>query len=225
VAARSSTPSTPGSARSPPGTDIRVIMLATKVPSFIIPQGKETNRRLSFQQVLPLQLVWLRSITAYAYQMDSKREIPTDTGKLEAAREVRHGIRRAIGELDSALATAAVGRESAWSSELTRRLDVLREAFDNHVAVTESPTGFLSEIVDRAPRLAHAVEKLRLEHASITAALDQASVTSQLVGESPSGVENAREAVLELLHRLALHRQKGAEVVYEAYEVDIEAGD
>jgi len=130
-----------------------------------------------------------------------------------------------MGDLDSALATASVGRESPWSLELTHRLNVLREAFGNHVVVTESPTGFLSEIVDRAPRLAHTVDKLRLEHASITAAIDRASVAVQLAGENPSHVEDARKSVLELLHKLALHRQKGAEVVYEAYEVDIEAGD
>ena len=75
------------------------------------------------------------------------------------------------------------------------------------------------------PRLAHAAEKLRVEHAVISAAIDRGSVAVRSAGEDPGGVEDAREAVLKLLQQLIRHRQRGADLVYEAYNVDIEAGD
>jgi len=157
--------------------------------------------------------------------MDGDAQGPANTASLGAAREARHGIRRAMGEIETALATAASGRAPAWSSELADRIQVLRKAFGHHVELTESPKGFLSEIVDHAPRLAHAAEKLRVEHAAIAAAIDRGSVAVRSAGEDPGGVEDAREAVLELLQQLVRHRQRGADLVYEAYNVDIEAGD
>ena len=160
--------------------------------------------------------------------MDSDAQNPASTANpanLGAAREVRHGIRQAMGEIETALATAALGRAPAWSSVLADRLQVLRQAFDHHVELTESPTGFLSEIVDQAPRLAHAAENLRVEHSTIATAFERASAAVRSAEEGPDRVEDAREAVLDLLQQLARHRQHGADLVYEAYNVDIEGGD
>ena len=83
--------------------------------------------------------------------MDGDAQGPANTASLGAAREARHGIRRAMGEIETALATAASGRAPA-SSELADRIQVLRKAFGHHVELTESPKGFLSEIVDHAPK-------------------------------------------------------------------------
>ena len=145
-------------------------------------------------------------------------------GQLAAARELRHSIRRAMAGVEAALAAPAPGRVEEWSADVAGRLEDLREAFRSHVALTESPTGFLAQIVDRAPRLVHAVDRLRAEHATIAGALDDAAGTVRSA-EGADGVDAARTAVVGLLQQLAHHRQRGADAVYEAYDVDIEAGD
>ena len=38
-------------------------------------------------------------------------------------------------------------------------------------------------------------------------------------------VKDVREEALGLLQAIARHRQRGADLIYEAYSVDIEAGD
>ena len=152
-------------------------------------------------------------------------ENPGDSPDFAPAREIRHGIRRAMGDIETALATAATGRAQLWSSELADRIEVLREAFDHHVELSESPTGFLSGLVDQAPRLAHAADKLRGEHARIAAVIDQCADAARAAGDGSGDVEDARERAIELLQLLARHRQRGADLVYEVYNVDIEGGD
>ena len=52
-------------------------------------------------------------------------------------------------------------------------------------------------------------------------------VVEGLVGERGAGLESAdavaarREAATELVGRIVRHRQRGADLIYEAYEVDI----
>ena len=40
-----------------------------------------------------------------------------------------------------------------------------------------------------------------------------------------SQVQDVREEALGLLQAIARHRQRGADLIYEAYSVDIEGGD
>jgi hypothetical protein len=118
------------------------------------------------------------------------------------------------------------GPHGSWSSELVRRLDELRLAFADHVELTEAPAGFFDEIVSDAPRLANAVDKLRDEHQRISESLDRASEDTHAAAAGGEGeVLAARAAVGDVLELLERHRDRGATVVYEAYNVDIEAGD
>jgi hypothetical protein len=131
-----------------------------------------------------------------------------------------------MGEVEGAVAAAASGRLEEWVSNLASRLEDLRTAFRRHVELTESPTGFLAEIVSDAPRLAHAVGQLRVEHEVIGAGIDEALVSVRSAVRADDGsVSEAREKVLDVLRQLVRHRHRGADVVYEAYSVDIEGGD
>jgi hypothetical protein len=145
----------------------------------------------------------------------------------ESARARRAGLRRAMSSAEAALASPAAGRADAWATEVGGAVHALQDAFDAHIETTEAPDGILDAIVALAPRLANGVAKARREHVELGQGLrDQVSLFD---AASPTldtdWVEQRRQDVSELLRRLARHRQLGADLTYEAYEVDIGGED
>jgi len=144
---------------------------------------------------------------------------------LEQARKHRAGMRTAIGLVERSLSTAAHGRVAAWSKDLRDELTALSDALDQHIELTEASDGLLADIASAAPRLTHRVEKAREDHVVLRAAVAKA-IEALLPGDGgDAGVAPARDRVVELLTALVRHRHLGADLVYEAYNVDIEAAD
>jgi hypothetical protein len=86
------------------------------------------------------------------------------------------------------------------------------------VVVTEGPDGLYSELLDHAPRLCRGVNILVREHAAIVAAVDALHAR---VGDPAIAAEQVRSWASDLLRELSRHRQRGADLVYEAYATDI----
>jgi len=141
---------------------------------------------------------------------------------LEQVRARRAGLRAAIGRVESALAAPASTRVDVWTKEVLTELHELGEALDQHITINESDDGLLADIVDAAPRLAHRVDVLRGDHVQLRERLERA--IDALTG-APESTDSARDRVVELLTALVRHRHMGADIVYEAYNVDIEAAD
>ncbi|HUP85894.1 MAG TPA: hypothetical protein VM143_09530 [Acidimicrobiales bacterium] len=144
--------------------------------------------------------------------------------RLEEARQHRAGLRAAVGAVESALSSAARGRVKAWSVELREELASLSESLDAHIESTEAPDGLLADIAAAVPRLAHRVERTRADHTVLRAALATAAAALP-DGDDDGDVPDARTRVVELLTAIVHHRHLGADLVYEAYNVDIEASD
>ena len=144
------------------------------------------------------------------------------TDPLERARAHRAGLRAAIGRVERSLSTPAPGRADVWAKELQAELNGLSEALEQHIALTEADDGLLADIIEAAPRLAHRVDVTRNDHLHLRDRL-RAALESLDGGEE--GVANARDRTVELLTALVRHRHLGADLVYEAYNVDIEAAD
>ena len=144
--------------------------------------------------------------------------------RIEEARQHRAGLRAAVGAVESALSSAGRGRVKAWSTELRDELAALGDALETHIATTEAPDGLLADIAAAVPRLAHRVEKTRADHVVLRDAL-QAAVDALPDGDDDDAVAGARTKVVELLTAVVHHRHLGADLVYEAYNVDIEAVD
>jgi hypothetical protein len=139
---------------------------------------------------------------------------------LDALRQVRAELRGSMGALELALASPAAGRVGAWAERVSVALGELSADFRTHVAVTEGPHGAHREVLDSAPRLSNAVDHLVAEHAVIAALIaDLLARSSNPVPDED--VDAVRELATGLLGRLARHRQRGADLVYEAYETDI----
>ncbi len=134
---------------------------------------------------------------------------------LTAARRRRNDLKVAMSEVEDAAAGPAAG--TSWRLELQEALSSLQSAFHQHVEAVESPSGLLAELVGKAPRLSPAANRLRTEHVELANSVDR---MIDLATHSAEPGE-LRNDILETLVAIARHRQKGADLVYEAYEVDI----
>ena len=95
-------------------------------------------------------------------------------------------------------------------------------ALENHIAASEAPGGMLDDILEAAPRLAHRVEKARREHTELRYRLEAAA---RALPNDGGDTHAAHEQVVEVLAGIVRHRHLGADLVYEAFNVDIEAAD
>jgi Ala-tRNA(Pro) deacylase len=155
-----------------------------------------------------------------ALQEDAERvRIATRLIALNAARGSRLQLYESILAVSEALAAPA-GDALRWRRCLLHELAELREGLEGHVRETEGPEGLIEEIVGEAPRLAREVEELRREHVSLRALCARTLARAQ-ESESPG---TTRQVVLRLLGELAHHRHRGADLVYEAFGVDIGGG-
>jgi hypothetical protein len=141
----------------------------------------------------------------------------------ERSRAHRRGVRTASLELEEAIARPAGQDASKWSAATAVRCQTLIEAFRYHVEQSEGPGGLLPEIVATAPRLARAVDQVKQEHRNLLVEMGRlhAAAGSGGLGD----VEAVRRKALDLLQALAAHRQRGSDLIYEAYLVDVEGGD
>jgi hypothetical protein len=145
----------------------------------------------------------------------------TETGttvsdRLIRARGLRVELQEAMGRVELALARPA--SPNGWAQVVEMYLYELRAALDAHVAEVESTDGLLAEIRETAPRLAPATVALANEHIDLVAVWDEAA---NALRADPGDVDGNRRRITSLLCELALHRQHGADLVYNAYNIDI----
>lgn len=145
---------------------------------------------------------------------------------LSEVRAQRADLWRHMVALEDAIATPMPGRVAAWAAHVHDALVDLAATLERHIAVTEGSPGLFSAVLDSAPRLEGAVDRLRIEHDEVSAAL--AGELRGLRGlDDASGLvaSEARERLTALLSLLSRHRQEGADLVYEAYAVDLGVAD
>jgi len=147
-----------------------------------------------------------------------------ELGAFERSREKRRGVRQASADLEEALARPASQDAQDWSTSTADCLALLATAFELHAQQSESPDGLLAEIVEVSPRCAPAVGQIKRDHRDILADLRDLEVRTRRSADV-SQIKGVREQALGLLQAIARHRQRGADLIYEAYSVDIEAGD
>lgn len=142
---------------------------------------------------------------------------------LEEARQRRKTLHDALVHLEVAISSPAKGRIPDWSALVLKEMTSVRDAFDQHVLVTEKPEGLYEEILGRAPRLENNIRRLKDEHPDITEAI--ATMVARLEQVKIGGIEwpldDARDDMQRFIGRVIRHRQKGADLVWEAYNVDI----
>ncbi len=143
---------------------------------------------------------------------------------LDAVRVRRDSFYEALLDLEQSLGAPAGDDVAAWAHAARLPVGNLREMLDAHVAGTEGEEGFFAEVSDFAPHLIPTVQRLRSEHDPLLAAT--VALTARLDAlATEAEVEQVRDDGIELIGRLLTHRHRGAELVYDAYSVDISTGD
>ena len=146
-------------------------------------------------------------------------EIAGESRSLCAALVIRERLYDTLLSVGRAI-SAPVGSGTRWSDRLERAVVQLARALDEHVAETEGPAGLLSEIVEQAPRLWREVNGLRSEHGELG---DACGSLLEMIEMGRSGL-TLREQAHDLVGRFERHRHRGADLVYEAFGVDVGGG-
>jgi hypothetical protein len=144
--------------------------------------------------------------------------------ELDAVRVRRAELRETLNLMEAALAAPARGRAVIWGEAVHASLVMLADDFGAHVEVTEGPTGLHQSILAGDLRLANAVDALTAEHAQLAAEIAGLVVDSE-APVTEDDVDDLRERATSLLGHMVRHRQRGADLIYEAYETDIGGGD
>ena len=142
---------------------------------------------------------------------------------LEGIRRRRAELRDSMSALESALAAPAPGRLTRWTERVRAALMELSADFREHVTIAEAPDGINARALRSAPRLVKAVDRLNAEHAELIARMEQ--LLDALAAPSATTAEDVRDDLTRLLGRLVRHRQRGSDLLYEAWAVDIGGGD
>jgi len=138
--------------------------------------------------------------------------------------QVRTGKTSLASEHCARLFTAVRGFEAVlgcppgdpdWRRHLAGALASLRTEFRAHVELTEGPDGLYAGVLADAPRLVRHVHNLGREHRRVLAALDT------LADRLDASPHRLRRLSRDVLAELSRHRQRGADLVYEAYATDI----
>lgn len=140
---------------------------------------------------------------------------------LETARERRIDLRQAMERVEYRVARPSA--TATWQTNVRAALFDLGEALEAHISEVEDEHGLLASIVADTPRLAGQVAEIQGQHDGLRAGFDRAVESCSVHNEvDPTLV---RRRVTSLLGRLAMHRQLGSELVFDAYNVDIGDGD
>jgi hypothetical protein len=150
-------------------------------------------------------------------RMEPSVSTPTE---LAAVRARRAELRETINLMEAALAAPARGRAVVWGEVVHASLMMVADDFGAHVEVTEGPGGLHQAILAGDIRLANAVEALTVEHEQIAEEIALLVADSQ-PPVTENDVDGVRERATRLLGHLVRHRQRGADLIYEAYATDV----
>jgi hypothetical protein len=148
------------------------------------------------------------------------------TNPADLALQQRERLRDALVAFEDALSSAGPRRAAAWAEGVVQCILRVEAEFNSHVDLTEQEAGLYDDILEVAPRMSHRVDQLRQEHNEITVALSDCLTRVELVPNTAHAdwVAARRDDCNALLGRLVRHRQRGADLVYEAFS-EVGEGD
>jgi hypothetical protein len=144
----------------------------------------------------------------------------SDRALLEKLRRHRAELRDSMGALEAALAAPASADQAHWVERVHAALAELSGDLREHIDITEGHDGLHHDVLEASPRLSDAVATLNHEHLQICRHLDDLLVRVVTPGVTV-GVNEIRDSSTTLLGSLIRHRQRGSDLVFDAYSLDI----
>lgn len=144
---------------------------------------------------------------------------------VDTSRTDRNSSLAALQALEEALAGPTPGRHQPWLQRVVAALDTLDAALDTQQSTDSETSSLMSEIARDEPRLVPRIERLRQEYHDIRVALR--SLRDQIApdGDVEVDVADVRDRLSSIARRYRQHRSREADLVYEAINVDLGAGD
>ena len=127
----------------------------------------------------------------------------------------RADIGDAMSRLERALAKPAAPGDQ-WRAQVAAAVAGLGSLAKEQIAAYTADDGVLAEVVERAPRLASHVVRVRELIESLPPRVD--TLASEVTGVE---IDQVREHALRLLADFLRARQKLADLVWDAYSVDL----
>jgi hypothetical protein len=106
-----------------------------------------------------------------------------------------------------------------WLATARAAATQVRADLADHIEVTEAAGGLYDSLRAEAARLAGPLRQLQAEHPDLAALADE--LIAVLAHEQEADRAAAPALVKELLRRLSHHRQRGGDLIFEAYQVDV----
>lgn len=144
------------------------------------------------------------------------------TPTLEEARKRRADLHSALIEVEEAISAPFPGRTREWAAGVAARIIHLRTSFDDHIRGTEEQGGLYDDILHLAPHLSGKIKRLRDEHPMIQLSIaKELHRTSEELPDEEELIDALRDDIQRLLGKIIHHRQHGADLMWEAYNLDI----
>jgi len=172
------------------------------------------------------------SMTTTAAGAQPGPDAESDDHDLSEVRRRRAELLESINSLEQALAAPVPGRQMLWVERVSTALLELSSDIHDHVELTEGPSGLYGRVIRSSPRLGHVVDRLTLEHKTLTELIGELlTLVGKAAGSFARGdstvadLDGVRDRGTVLIAALVRHRQRGADLVYEGFSVDIGGQD
>jgi len=159
-------------------------------------------------------------------------EDESEAQQIDEVRRRRAELLESINALEQALAAPAPSVQMRWVRGVSDALLELSSDFHDHVELTEGPAGLYARVNRTSPRLAHQVQRLTQDHATLSELISELlTVVGKAAGTFARGdsmlttLDEVRDRGTILIAALVRHRQRGSDLMYEGYSVDIGGQD
>lgn len=145
---------------------------------------------------------------------------------LEEGRSERVRILMASHRTEACLAAPAPGRERAWKEAVFRALSLLRSSLTEASERGESAGGLVADLKSGNSRYFHRVDRLQQEFDEMIRRCDATleHLRSQGADEAID-YSDIRQRITWLLTSLKHHQAREADLIYEAYGLDLGIGE
>jgi hypothetical protein len=141
-------------------------------------------------------------------------------GPLEPIRARKDALLEVAVALEGTLAEPSTTTQ--WRDGVRTALDRARTVLERHVADTGGPAGLPASVVESSPRLSGPARRLASEHDDL---LRHHQAVADLVADPDVAPDQVRDAAAELAELMMQHVRHAQDLLVDAVEEELGAGD